>query len=85
MDAAFAAERSVYDAKLEALLAEGLGGKWIVIFGDQVLGIFDDPQEGHAKGIEVAGTDSPFLLKQIGSDDESHNPSFVLGLIHAGS
>ena len=76
-------EQATYEELKEDLVSQGHTGKWVVIVGDRNIGLFDDPDAAYAAGIEAAGLDTPFLLKQIGSDDQASIPAFTLGILYA--
>lgn len=78
-------ETAAYESDKARLLSEGLAGKWAVYLGTKRIGVFDDAQVAHTKGIEVAGLARPFLMKRIGDDDILSLPALFFGLIHAGN
>ena len=62
----FEKELNVYDANLIDLLANE--GKFVLIFGDEIGGIFDDYEEALKAGYEKYGLES-FLVKQINRNE----------------
>jgi hypothetical protein len=62
MTEALERELATYRARLPELSAEQ--GKFILIHGDEVLGIYDSYQDALTAGYEKAGLD-PFLVKRI--------------------
>jgi len=62
-------ELAVYERELERLLADE--GRFVLIFEDQILGIFDTYEDALQKGYEKAGI-KPFLVKKIESTESIH-------------
>ncbi len=57
-------ELSIYRREHQRLLAEGNEGKYVVIKGTVVAGIYDECEQALAAGYERFGIE-PFLAKQI--------------------
>ena len=66
--------------------AEWLGGyegKFALIRGQELAGVFDTPEAAYEAGIEKWGN-VPFLVKQILPEDRVEQaPALVYGLLHA--
>jgi hypothetical protein len=61
-DSPIATEWNFYRRDVERLLAEGKQGKWALIQGEQILGIWDTLEEATAAQTSLA---QPVMLKQI--------------------
>jgi hypothetical protein len=59
-----AAELETYEKHLAELLAEGLG-KYVLIHGAELLGVWDTYEDALKVGYEKCGVATPFLVKQI--------------------
>jgi hypothetical protein len=57
-------EWDTYRREVGRLLAEGHEGRWALIKGDQVFGVFDTPDEAEAAGIQRFLC-TAFLVRQI--------------------
>ena len=58
-------------------------GKFVLIIGDEQLGIFDKDEDAYKRGIELRGN-VPMLIKQITREEPVELiPAMVLGLINA--
>jgi hypothetical protein len=58
-------------------------GKFVLIIGEEKLGIFDKAEDAYAKGIELKGN-VPMLVQPIEKNERVETiPSMVLGLINA--
>ena len=58
-------------------------GKFVLIIGEEQLGIFDKADDAYGRGIELRGN-VPMLIKKIERDDPIELiPAMVLGLISA--
>ena len=60
----FRAELERFKASLTTWLAEGHGGQWVVIRGDETLGFFDSSRAGWRAAAE-AYPDARFLVKLV--------------------
>jgi hypothetical protein len=74
-------------ATFQANLADWLksySGKFALVVGDKLEGVFDTPQNAYQVGIERFGN-IPMLIKQIRADldDAAFFPALTLGLIDA--
>ncbi|HUT98427.1 MAG TPA: hypothetical protein VM054_05045 [bacterium] len=55
--------------------------KWVCVYGDKLIGIFDSFAEAFKMGVEKAGTDQ-ILVKQILLKDlEFRAPAYTLGIL----
>ena len=58
-------------------------GKFVLVIGNEQLGVFDKREDAYKRGIELKGN-VPMLIKQIVSAEPvEHIPAMVLGLINA--
>lgn len=60
---ALAAELKTYQAKLPTLL--GQAGKYVLIHGEDVEGVFDTYSEAMSAGYTKLGVDKPFFVRKI--------------------
>ncbi|MBI4537409.1 MAG: hypothetical protein HY712_05580 [candidate division NC10 bacterium] len=59
-------------------------GKFVLIIGPDLLGIFDRPEEAYRVGIQSRGN-VPMLIKQVLPEDPAARlPAMTLGLLYAG-
>ena len=60
-------------------------GKFVLVVGNEQLGVFDKREDAYTRGIALKGN-VPMLIKQIQKVDPiEHIPAMVLGLINAHS
>jgi len=60
-------------------------GKFVLIVGNEQLGVFDKSEDAYKAGIEQRGN-IPMLIKKVQRDEPvEHVPAMVLGLINAHS
>jgi hypothetical protein len=58
-------------------------GKFALIIGDELLGVFDGPETAYTRGIELRGN-VPMLIQPITKESRIEIvPAMVLGLINA--
>ena len=75
-------ELAFYESIKEQLLQHH-EGKYVLIVGDNQLGVFDNPEQAYALGVERVGN-IPMLIKQVVKEEPIELiPSMVLGLINA--
>ena len=68
---------------IKADLLRSYEGKFVLIIGEEQLGIFDKPEDAYARGIELKGN-VPMLIQAIEKNESVETiPSMVLGLINA--
>jgi hypothetical protein len=68
---------------IKADLLKSYEGKFVLIIGEQQLGIFDKAEDAYARGIELKGN-VPMLIQAIEKNERVETiPSMVLGLINA--
>jgi len=68
---------------IKAELLQHSEGKYALIIGEELLGVFDNPGEAYKVGIERRGN-VPMLIKQIVKKDASERvPAMALGILHA--
>jgi len=69
---------------LKADLLRQSPGKYALIIGTELLGVFDRPEEAYRVGIQSKGN-VPMLIKQIVPEDAAARlPAMTLGLLYAG-
>jgi hypothetical protein len=61
----FEREIEVYNKRLPQMLTSE--GKFALVFGDELLGIFDTQHDALTAGYMKCGFETPFLVKQIWS------------------
>jgi hypothetical protein len=70
-------------AENKAKWAENHLGKFALVKGDKLAGVFDNAEAAIAEGARQYGTES-FLVRQIQlKDEEVYIPALALGLLHA--
>jgi hypothetical protein len=66
-------------------LLEHHEGKFVLVIGEEMLGVFDNGEDAYARGIDLKGN-VPMLIKRIQRVDPVERiPAMVLGLINAHS
>jgi len=69
---------------LKADLLRQSPGKYALIIGTDLLGVFDRPEEAYRVGIQSRGN-VPMLIKQVLPEDPTARlPAMTLGLLYAG-
>ena len=77
-------ELAVFEAKRADLLLHN-EGKFVLVKGSQVIGIYDDQGDAYKEGLSKFGN-QPFLIRQITRQDPVQNvPALHFGLIRAHS
>jgi hypothetical protein len=77
-------ELAFYETVKQELLQHH-AGKFVLIIGNEQLGVFDKSEDAYARGIEIKGN-VPMLIKRIEVDEPIERiPAMVLGLINAHS
>jgi len=72
-----------YYNSIKTNLLKSHEGKFVLIIGEEQLGIFDKPEDAYEKGIELRGN-VPMLIQTIQETERIETiPSMVLGLINA--
>jgi hypothetical protein len=75
-------EKAFYDTIRDELLRHN-NGKFALIVGSELLGVFDRPETAYTKGIELRGN-VPMLIKPITEQEKVKIiPAMVLGLMNA--
>ena len=75
-------ELRYFEAKKEELLRHH-EGKYALVVGEELLGVFDSREEAYKFGIEKRGN-VPMLIKQIIRDEPTETvPALTLGLFRA--
>ena len=72
-------EARTYERELAGLLSDE--GKWVLIHGDEVVGVFETYQDALKIGYERYVLD-PFMVKQIESTETIHQFTRDLTLCH---
>ena len=71
--------------RIEVDLLEHHEGKYTLIHGDELVGVFDHDKEAYADGIKRFGL-SPFLIRLISKEKPRERyPALELGLLYANS
>lgn len=72
-----------YFDSIKAELLQRYEGKYALIVGAELLGVFDHPEEAYKAGIEKRGN-VPMLIKQVLKQDApARVPAMTLGLLRA--
>lgn len=66
-----AKELATYESLRARLLADQ--GKFVVICGDELVGVFNDYEDALVAGYRKCGTSRPFLVKKIEQDESAHH------------
>jgi hypothetical protein len=67
-DEVFYLEWNTYLREVGRLLAEGLEGKWLLVKGESILGVFDTMQQADSSGLSLvleAKIEKPYMLRQV--------------------
>ena len=64
------AERELYEKEKDRLLAEGNGGKFVVIGKGQIVGVWDTYADALKVAYQQFGVDTRFLVKRIEGIEE---------------
>jgi hypothetical protein len=75
-------ERAWYEANKVDLLAKHRG-KWIVVHGDRLVGIYDTSTEAYNKGVEVTRCEEILVRCVVEKDEPFSAPALTLGLLDA--
>lgn len=62
-------ERAVYQRRRREWIDGGHLGRWVVIRGEEVLGVYDSLDEAMAAGYERYGLESVFMARQIAASE----------------
>ena len=72
-----------YFAAQKAGWAVHHSGKYVLVKGQALIGVFDQPETALAEGARLYGT-APFLIRRVEvSDEPVYIPALTLGLLHA--
>ena len=75
-------ELRTYDAK-KAELLRSAGGKFVLIKGEELIGLYDTIEEALSAGAERYGLDA-FLVREVRSEEEKVSiPALTLGILNA--
>lgn len=59
--------------------------KHLLIKGDELVGVFDNPEDAYSEGLRRFGN-TPFLIKHVLREERVERiPALTLGIIHASS
>ena len=71
-----------YFAENKAKWVEVYPGKFVLVKGRELVGVFDQPETALAEGGRLFGAES-FLVRRVDSaDEEIYIPALALGLLH---
>lgn len=74
-----------YFESIKTELLQRYEGKYALIVGAELLGVFDRGEEAYRVGIEKRGN-VPMLIKQVLKEDSpARIPAMTLGLLHAST
>lgn len=75
-------EIAFYEKKKEEL-QRSHPGKFVVIVGEEILGVYDTEETAYANAVRTKGN-VPMLIRRVGDDGEKlYAPALHLGLIYA--
>jgi len=57
-------------------------GKFVLVKGDELFGVFDSAETAISEGARQFGTDSFLVRKVTAADEEIRIPALTLGLLH---
>ena len=75
-------ERAWYEANKVDLLAKHRG-KWIVVHGDKLIGVYDSSTEAYNKGVEATQSEEILVRCVLEKDEPFTAPALTLGLLDA--
>ncbi len=75
-------ERAWYEANKADLLAKHRG-KWIVVHGAKLIGVYDNSVEAYNKGVETTQCEEILVRCVVESDEPFSAPALTLGLLNA--
>lgn len=75
-------ERAWYEAHKAELLAKHRG-KWIVVHGDTLVGVYDDSTEAYNRGVEETSCEEILVRRVVERDEPFSAPALTLGLLNA--
>jgi len=75
-------ERAWYEANKESLLAK-YRGKWIVVHGETLVGVFDDSTVAYNTGVETTRCEEILVRRVVERDEPFSAPALALGLLDA--
>jgi hypothetical protein len=75
-------ERGFYQENRAALLQQHLG-KFVLIKGRQLLGVFDSPEVAYAEGLKLLGNVPMLVIQVLPEQPVARFPALQLGLIRA--
>jgi len=77
-------ERAHYETIQDQLLKEH-PGKFALVIGAELLGVYDSPDEAYNQGVEQRGN-VPMLIMRVQDDDPTETaPALMLGLVSAST
>jgi hypothetical protein len=75
-------ERDFFKAN-QAEWVKAHSGKFVLVKGEKLVGVFDNDQNAVAEGLRLFGSES-FLVRGVGEQDETLRiPALMFGLINA--
>lgn len=81
-DAVLAQEQACYEESRGALLKEH-PGKWAVIVGRKLLGVFDSPDTAYVEGLKAVGNVPMLVIQILPEQPTVRFPALQLGLVSA--
>ena len=75
-------EYEAFKAKLPELMSR-YRGKYVVVRGGEVQGVFDSLEEAYRYALEKFGINGQFIIQKVEEEVYSFSPTHVLGLDNA--
>ncbi len=75
-------ERAWYESNKTDLLAKHRG-KWIVVHGDELVGVYDNSVEAYNRGVETTRCEEILVRCVVEMDEPFAAPALTLGLLDA--
>ena len=80
--AVLAEEQAFYASSRDRLLKEH-AGKWVLIVGRKLLGVFDSPDKAYAEGLKIVGNVPMLVIQVLAEQPTARFPALQLGLVSA--
>jgi len=75
-------EKAWYEANKVDLLAK-YREKWIVVFGDKLVGVYDSSEDAYNKGVEATQSEEILVRRVVECDEPFSAPALTLGILNA--
>lgn len=75
-------EQAFYAASRDSLLKEH-SGKWVLIVGRKLLGVFDSPDTAYSEGLKIVGNVPMLVIQVLPEQPTVRFPALQLGLVSA--